>query len=226
MPAMAARRGSAAAAWIPIFLLPLLAAPALGDIYLHSPRGSNNKLNEVSNQATNENRLFDSQNNARGGYQVGDACPGPCLNATGSYDPTLPGAGKGTMEFYAGSELRIEWTAQHGSGPGNPNVESKIVLQYACEDSMPGLRDGTNTSTVPEAALAEPSQLRYGQHEAFEFWDACRTRERNRGLFTADQRLGGDTARYTRQNPAGTRYGFECAEERWVPYRDGCCLRC
>ena len=38
------------------------------DIYLHNPRGSNNRLNEKSAQRTNNNRVFDSQNNARGTY--------------------------------------------------------------------------------------------------------------------------------------------------------------
>jgi hypothetical protein len=40
------------------------------DVYMHNLRGSNNKLNEVQNDAKNQARLFDSQNNARGGYQV------------------------------------------------------------------------------------------------------------------------------------------------------------
>ena len=42
-----------------------------GDLYLNTPRGSNNKLNEVSDNVRNDNRLFDSQNNAAAGYQVG-----------------------------------------------------------------------------------------------------------------------------------------------------------
>ena len=33
----------------------------LQDVYLHNPRGSNNRLNEKSAARTNGNRLFDSQ---------------------------------------------------------------------------------------------------------------------------------------------------------------------
>ena len=42
------------------------------DIYLHNPRGSNNRLKESSAQRANDKRVFDSQNNGRGGYNVGD----------------------------------------------------------------------------------------------------------------------------------------------------------
>ena len=34
---------------------------AFGDVYMHSPRGSNNRLNERSANRNNGNRLFDSQ---------------------------------------------------------------------------------------------------------------------------------------------------------------------
>ena len=33
----------------------------LGDIYLHNPRGSNNRLNEAGVARSNAHRLFDSQ---------------------------------------------------------------------------------------------------------------------------------------------------------------------
>ena len=64
-----------------LLLLALIAERVACDLYMHNPRGSNNKLNEVSNNARNQNRLFDSQNNAAGGYQVGDDCKPVCSNA-------------------------------------------------------------------------------------------------------------------------------------------------
>ena len=53
-------------------LLVLLQQPCDCDVYMNNPRGSNNKLNEQSNNRQNANRLFDSQNNAAGGYQVSE----------------------------------------------------------------------------------------------------------------------------------------------------------
>lgn len=38
-----------------------LLSGSLQDIYLHNPRGSNNRLNEASAARNNNNRLFDSQ---------------------------------------------------------------------------------------------------------------------------------------------------------------------
>ena len=62
------------------------AALLLGDVYLHNPRGSNNKLNEQNNNVQNNNRLFDSQNNNRGGYNVG------------------------SLYFYEGERMSLSWT--------------------------------------------------------------------------------------------------------------------
>lgn len=56
-----------------IFLLVTFTNLSLQDIYLHNPRGSNNRLNEKSATRTNDNRVFNSQNNERGGYNIGDA---------------------------------------------------------------------------------------------------------------------------------------------------------
>jgi hypothetical protein len=58
-----------------------------------------------------------------------------------------------------------------------------------------------------------------GYMESWESYDECYRRERNRGLFTADQNLrnnalGYSSAVYTRQNPNNNRRGYECPEER------------
>lgn len=39
----------------------LLVVHINGDVYLHMPRGSNNRLNEKAANRDNDNRLFDSQ---------------------------------------------------------------------------------------------------------------------------------------------------------------------
>jgi hypothetical protein len=48
-----------------IILLSLIALvffePTLQDIYLHNPRGSNNRLNEKTANRQNANRVFDSE---------------------------------------------------------------------------------------------------------------------------------------------------------------------
>ncbi len=87
----------------------------------------------------NGNRLFDSQNNANGGY----ACPRPvggpevervmpaadaAAIKAGSVPAVTTAAGTTLnlmlmekMYYFVGSKLPIEWTAQHGCG-GNPKL--------------------------------------------------------------------------------------------------------
>lgn len=68
----------------------------------------------------------------------------------------------------------------------------------------------------------------YGMHEPETWYHMCRTRTRNRGLFTADQPiLLSEGSTVTRQEPISARHGFECSEERdywpyWhpTPWRD------
>lgn len=50
-----------AAAGLRFLCLLAVASLALGDVYMHNPRGSNNRLNERSANRQNANRLFDSQ---------------------------------------------------------------------------------------------------------------------------------------------------------------------
>lgn len=172
------------------------------DIYGHSPPFSNNRNQETNQNANNQNRLFNSQNNAKGGY-----CRG------------------GTLEWYEKSILPITWTHQHGCG--SDQTTCNVVLQYMCSDTSKAaphelIRDGTTTDTIPENLAGteekENNNYKYGLHESYWYYRNCSTRSRNRGLFVATQ-TPGDTARSTRQQPGTTRYGFECPEERdYFPY--------
>jgi len=174
----------------------LLLLYAFGDIYMHTPPGSNNRLDEQNRERANANRLFDSQNNNRGGYNVGK------------------------MEYYTGEKIPIAWSNQHGSSKYQME-HSEFIIQHTYE---PLVRDGTTTRTIPIKATECQNydcdtDIRFGRHESLDFYEMCTQTEQNNGLFTANQNLQGNSARYTRQNNQGTRSGYECPEERdYYPY--------
>lgn len=212
---------------------------AVADIYMHIPRGSNNRLNERTANRQNANRLFDSQNNNKGGYNVGDAGDAPSLNESEHY----------RMKYFQSdasgqSVLTIEWTNQHGCGgneDSNPQKQNCIiVLQYSCQDDVPDPRGAEDTfrngktTTTPKftkplsinETLEQKTDRKNGDidkdrglHESWDAYNKCYTRQRNQGLFTAVQTLGKNSlgyssAIYTRQNPNGNQYGYDCPEER------------
>ena len=237
----------------------------LGDVYLHHPKGSNNRLNEAQNTRKNANRVFgkkdfsrfksyiyknknfnsDSQNNNNGGYNVGDRFSTAAINETGQNRPVyFQSAADG-----GDTELEIEWWNQHGCGKIDENdansINCQIVLQYTCQDSSKSsMKNGFSTNTASwtqmknkrgkdtrdnnEKFAAKKARKTddyektgdSGEHESWEYYDACFMRERNNGIFVADQnRAQNRGATRTRQNPAGTRRGFECPEERdYFPY--------
>lgn len=245
---------------------------------MHNPRGSNNRNCENNVNRNNNNRLFDSENNNKGGYACPKAWPFPCYRqlddaarancneqntAGGGETPNAADAdaegvtnSAGTvtprMYYYEGSILPIEWTNQHGCG-ANPRLNCKISLQYACEDTLSddcegqvevdlmnpttdrvcGPRDGVpvnndNGDNLNGAATEgiddstdddQQADMRYGRHETLAYYRKCEHWERNMGLFTADQDINGDNAKYTRQNNNGARSGLECPEEKeYHPY--------
>jgi hypothetical protein len=258
-------------------LVTFLVLQTEADVYMHNPRGSNDRNCERTVNRKNGNRLFDSQNNNNGGY----ACP----RGVGNED-FQPENGQAkftgidvqtgfTTEFtqnkriyyYSGSILPIEWTNQHGCGV-NSKATCEIVIQYACEDTLdpkvddfwpwtkekggPGStyrgkqhfrgeggahvaaprdgvpRDSTDsaTDTIPDnEASAIPNTRetrRFGMQESYDSYQNCQHTERNKGLYTADQRVRRRDRRGTRQNPNGNRRGLECPEERdyypwWAP---------
>lgn len=267
---------------ISIFLFALYFSACLADLYMHEFRGSNNRLNEQSANRQNGNRLFDSQNNNRGGYNVGEMGRenGFANNQNAYADDSsvfdyanrqwYDGGNNGNKQFeevfLEGSSQSITWTAQHGCGNAKNNCN--MILEYTCDThpqeanmvanngnrnavntaadaqwpngittaekqytTISGLRvqlkNGANTGTPDD-----PNQIRdiagtfqnnnnanEGRHESEEYYVFAKRRDRNQGLFTADQKLQGTDSTKTRQNPGGTRRGLEVPEERdYFPY--------
>ncbi|XP_020608614.1 protein DD3-3-like isoform X3 [Orbicella faveolata] len=221
-------------------LLAAVIGPCMADMYLHFPPGSNNRLNGADVNVHNRNRLFNSQNNDKCGYNVGDnADTDPGATAIPEYRQ-LP------MEFYMSgcdeekhkTEIEIMWTNQHGTGPKTDDmVETQVILQYMCQPYPQGkmasdnvdrefefhtIRNGQSTASQSFGDGGREDQYvskSYGIHEPYNYYQAYYRRERNKGLFTADQHLGDDRSFYTRQNTGGTIYGFEIPEERdYFPY--------
>lgn len=218
------------------FLLSTLLTLCWADVYLHFPGGSNNRLNGNGVNVRNPNRLFDSQNNGKAGYNVGDSG----INATKN---EIPETRQRPLEFFmsgceedAKTEVEIMWTNQHGTGPKSEDiVESQIILQYMCQPYPQGnvtdinqdfqlytIRNGAQRTTQRFSVSMQESRViekDRGLHEPLAYYRSYRHRDGNKGLFTADQNLKGDSAIYTRQNANGKRRGFEVPEERdYYPY--------
>ena len=188
---------------------------------------SNDRLTEQSGDRNNAERLFDSQNNAKGGYSWGPK-----------------------MYYYVGSSLSVEFTNQHSCGQENNDCD--IVMQYMCGDDV---RDGSDGAPANQNAPNTPSfcdpqtpadgcnktiwttlntagEPMYGIHESYDYYEKCYSRERNKGLFAADRNVNNNRgATSTRQNTngnnvrnapsqnGGKNHGYECPEERdYWPY--------
>lgn len=252
-----------------VLAVAFLAGRVSADTYCMNPRCSNNRLNEKSANRANANRLFDSQNNNRGGYNVGD-------NGENAFDQNGGGDSSDdifdkmynpnrdeedeqyNMMYMEGSVMRMTWTSQHGCGNSKNNCNH--VIQWGCdthdylefENNFNGLktvdtgtiatgtrmilRNGGTTNTPDDPNNANDIANKFqnnnngqvkGRHESEEYYYFAKKRERNKGLFTADQNIKGNTQIYTRQNPNGNRRGLEVPEERdyypWTgpsPWRD------
>jgi len=166
------------------------------DMYFQSVRGSNNRLDEANRERNNGNRLFDSQNNDRGGYNVGK------------------------LNYFVTEKVPISWTNQHGCGTEDVK-HCEVILQALCD---PMARDGTTTQRIPENPancrnFNCDTDVKFGRHESYDYYQTCKQTQRNKGLFQASQTPNRDDATRTRQNPGGTRRGYECPEERdYYPY--------
>ena len=139
--------------FIAIFLLTTFAE---ANVYLHSPRGSNNRLNEKSAENENNERLFQSNNNRRGGYNVGDKTDNDFQDESGQYSMQYFQSG-----LVGDSYLTVEWTNLLGCGSdedGDKIHNCEIVIQTNCQsDEVEGvppsdsytLRNGKNTDQMP-----------------------------------------------------------------------------
>jgi len=265
---------------ISITLFTLYFSVGLADLYMHYPKGCNNRLNEQSANRANANRCFDSQNNNRGGYNVGEmGSTNGFQNNQGAYATDRivfnyeakewannNNAGKKQFEevFLEQSTQKVTWTAQHGCG--NPKNNCNMVFEYTCDTHPQGqanilnngatvasngrqsaqfqtdanyrnyneitglrvmLKNGANTNTPNDpnnirnirATFQNNNNDNEVRHESEEYYAFAKQRDRNKGLFTADQKLQGDDSTKTRQNPGGTRRGLEVPEERdYFPY--------
>lgn len=133
-----------------------------GDCYLHYFRGSNNRLNEQSANRNNANRLFDSQNNNRGGYNCCDldeengfAQGDYMATASEMYDwrriyEDTDEEHQYEEVYFAGSEVSTTWTNQHGTG--NKKLLSEMILQFGC-DTFPRPDDAGSNGHGPDGNI-------------------------------------------------------------------------
>ena len=123
-------------------LLSAVMVAAQADVYMHMPRGSNNRLSEERKDRANANRLFDSQNNNNGGYNVADKGSSPAEDMSGQHQE---------MYFQSGqvgkSHLNLEWWDQHGCGKQDPTdvnaIDCHIMLSTSAKQQTKAEECGT-----------------------------------------------------------------------------------
>eukprot|EP00058_Branchiostoma_floridae_P021203 XP_002606693.1 hypothetical protein BRAFLDRAFT_72540 [Branchiostoma floridae] len=183
-------------------------------------------------------------NNNRGGYNVGDKTNNAFNNEEGQFRMNNNRGG-----YNVGDKTNNAFNNEEGQF----RMNCQVVLQYMCQDDVSSttgtqdtLRNGRTTQTqdhTPANNLQETRAQSNGRknnnvktdralQEPWQWYDKCYNRERNQGLFVADQiprrnNNGYSAAIHTRQNPNGNRRGYECPEERdhypyWhpTPWRD------
>jgi len=147
------------------------------------------------------------------------------------------------MKYFQSSDthntsLILEWTTQHGFGT-NDKLNSDVIIQMMCQpdegevDALDRLRDGINIqkqgfkrngrlSETYDGFVKRKSDsvsLDKGLHESFDYYDKCKNRMRNKGLFIANKKFKRQDSTFTRQNNGGKQSGYECPEERdYFPY--------
>ena len=104
------------------------------------------------------------------------------------------------------------------------DVKIKIYLKIVCEDKSIGLKDGIpiseRDSAIETPTVNNHENINVGRHETLQYYQDCISTKRNPYLYTGELKIPLNASRkYTRQNQHGTKYGFECPEERdYYPY--------
>jgi hypothetical protein len=149
-----------------------------GVVLQHNPAGSNDRLNEPG-QRQNDQRLFNSQNNAAGGY------------GTNTFNKP--------MSYYEGSWLTVEWTNQHACS--NSNTDCAIIIQYMCVSGDAGAERADSRRF--DDRRDHDRELRRGRRETPRSTStACTSRSTT---FAAARRATATRASSGRQEPAGQR---------------------
>ncbi len=180
------------------------------DLFLHNPKGSNNRCDEISKYVSNPYRLFNSNNNLKGGYSI------PCNKPwnTSSTDINCY-----NMDYYSNSNIKIIWTSDTDCHKN----KCSFIIQYSCDDDLGiGVRNGKPSlgigNTCTKNIIDNSKSDNLGRHEQFEYYNTCKNTKRNLDLpFT--YKIINDTSDFSINNKKGSKYGFECSEERdYYPY--------
>jgi len=207
----------------------LLTSLTSAQVYLHSPRGSNNRLNEQTANNANPYRLFfanhNSENNRRGGYNVGENSDNEMDNENDQYH----------MKYFMSGEeapswLTVEWTQLLGCGTdedGDRVHNCEIVIQAMCqEDKHPesitnerdSIKEVENAYTIKngeKTSTIKYSEPRKGRTES----RRDKLKRRDRGSNAEDYGLHESWESYERcpdylEKDDRKRAGFECPHER------------
>jgi len=135
---------------------------------------------------------------------------------------TFPRAATGNGADGFGPSGNINNVNQLGDGTTcNGQCKQRLVTMRKLGLRMELVNGGnTNTPDDPngvndiQGTYTSNNDAKEGRHESEEWYHLCENRKQQYGLFHADQDLQGESQKYTRQNPAGTRRGLECPEER------------
>jgi hypothetical protein len=115
-----------------LLLLVLLISTVRGDVYMHALRGSNDRGCEQNANRNNANRLFDSQNNAAGGYACPRAKYGSDVVDSNMNTDTGVVSQNHRYTVMEGSLQVLQWTNQHQCGGGR--TDCQIIIQYMMDD--------------------------------------------------------------------------------------------